>query len=255
MKYYISNMCYLLFAKKLNSDADPETILKIIRYKKEVNKDGFAFKTPSSICRTLDFEKFENRLKSEMKHNSWVGIHLRMASMGSVNINNVHFWEINKHFFAHNGHMFHYKPENDKSDSYQYFEKLANSIKSQDEKHVVKRIKDSHFSGRAILIGPNNEKYLYGDFHFYMARGWLLVSSTELKFKTAERKYGDLTFCKRSQYHEDDEGIFRVMNKGIRKLGSMPKPKIVYRYLDDFDGPDKSPQIGFNFDNGKYYSR
>ncbi len=252
-------MCYLLFAKKLKKTAKNKTILDILDDKMLYNKDGYCYlDNNGNEIRTLDQKEYIKNIKKDLKASDWIISHLRFATNGSKTTDNVHLFEQNGYRFAHNGIISHFsdwKKGQVKSDSLLYFESLINSLKCNDENHIVKRIKKSNFfnGGRAFLLSPDNKMYIYGDFHIYIVNDWLIISSTTIDIQAEKTvKLGDISLMKDSCYQDYIQGIY-ILKPSNKKIdftlkGEMPKKqyqdtigfKTDYRYSYNDDYSQKS---------------
>jgi predicted glutamine amidotransferase len=78
------------------------------------NRDGFSIylvnEGEEKVYRTLDFNKYLEYIKENVKNNKLVHIHFRAASSGSVSLRNVHMWKVSSgeengkyYFISHNG--------------------------------------------------------------------------------------------------------------------------------------------------------
>jgi predicted glutamine amidotransferase len=92
------------------------------------NRDGFSVylvdRNEEKIYRTLDFEKFVEFIKENVKSPQLLHMHFRAASSGSISLRNVHMWRVssnsdenNYYYVSHNGfvHKFariYYTPPN-----------------------------------------------------------------------------------------------------------------------------------------------
>jgi hypothetical protein len=232
-------MCYLLFAKKLNKTAKNKTIIDILEDKLLFNKDGSGYLTNTGkTLRTLDNKEFVKNIKKDIKKSDWLISHLRFATNGSKTVDNVHLFEQAGYTFAHNGIISSFsdkKLSQTKSDSLLYFESLVDSIKCNDENHIVKRIKKSNFfnGGRAFLLDDKNKMYIYGDFHVYIIDNWFVISSAGLYFESNKsKKYGDIKLDLDGIYQQKVEGIYCV-DTNKKKLDFKYKGEMTkYQYQD-----------------------
>jgi predicted glutamine amidotransferase len=85
-------------------------LLTFARY----NRDGFSIYVADDkeekVYRTLEFDKFVEFTKENVKNNKLVHIHFRAASSGSISLRNVHMWKVSSneesgeyYFISHNG--------------------------------------------------------------------------------------------------------------------------------------------------------
>jgi predicted glutamine amidotransferase len=99
-------------------------LLTFARY----NRDGFSIYlvdgNEEKIYRTLDFEKFVEFIKENVKRPQLLHMHFRAASSGSISLRNVHMWRVssnsdenNYYYVSHNGFVYkfariYYTPPN-----------------------------------------------------------------------------------------------------------------------------------------------
>jgi predicted glutamine amidotransferase/YHS domain-containing protein len=140
-------------------------LLTFARY----NRDGFSIYVADDkeekVYRTLEFDKFVEFTKENVKHNKLVHIHFRAASSGSISLRNVHMWKVSSneesdeyYFISHNGfvHRFsrityvfpnvHYwsKALSKISES-KMIKELSNGIKEELESDTLQFIKTEDF--------------------------------------------------------------------------------------------------------------
>jgi hypothetical protein len=70
-------------------------------------------KGDEKVYRTLDFNKFLEYLKENVKNNEIVHMHFRAASSGTISLKNVHMWKVsyddnenNYYYVSHNGFVY-----------------------------------------------------------------------------------------------------------------------------------------------------
>ncbi|MDR1652507.1 MAG: class II glutamine amidotransferase [Prevotellaceae bacterium] len=91
----------------------------IIKTAAKINSHGFGFCTETKYFRALKFAEFEKQLqKIEINENAI--IHFRLATHGSIKVQNCHPFYKNNIFFAHNG-VLNLATFNDKTDSEMFF--------------------------------------------------------------------------------------------------------------------------------------
>lgn len=248
-------MCYLLYAQKLNKNAKKGLIQNIITSRMAFNKDGFGvLDANGNLTRSLDVDEYKKGLTKGLAA-SWLITHLRMATQGHITLTNVHLFELDGFYFAHNGIINDFHDgglTSTKSDSLLYFEALIKSIKCLDKNHIAKRIKKSKFfdGGRAILKTPDGQLYFFGDFHAYKKDGWLLISSSSLEFKNKAKEFsfGHLKMTKDDDFKTTFDGIFKLnpSTKSFDKLGQLPKKSFSYNW-NDYPKYKIDGQIGFDY--------
>lgn len=129
--------------------------------------------------------------------------HLRLATAGDITTGNVHFWEREGWYFAHNGTTSEgyagygkHAPKQPHSDSYLFFERLiaAQTLTATDIDipAVLKQIKEWKLWGRFVLYHHATRKtYFFGDFHLYMMDDDIMyLASAPISFVRYATRYG-----------------------------------------------------------------
>lgn len=131
------------------------------------NKDGFGLMWAEdgriqTVKGLLTLDQIKWLLAS--KTNQHVVMHFRHRTVGTIDVSNVHPFQILDHdlhgedlFMMHNGTMFEFKDTTDMSDSQQYANQLANLIKHAGPNLVFQK---RHRRSLAAQIGKSN-KILY----------------------------------------------------------------------------------------------
>jgi hypothetical protein len=256
-------MCYLLFAKKLKKTAKNKTLTDIFSEKIKYNTDGACYLTDKgNYLRTLENDEYLNLLPKAVNKANWLISHLRFATNGAKTLNNVHLFERDGFYFAHNGIISEYTgksaKDGEKSDSLLYFNNLIDSIKNLDDKHITKRIKKSNFfdGGRAMLILPNGKMFLYGDFKAYNLDGWLIISSSSLYFSQKEKTldFGAVKLKKGNNFYGDLDGIYSIDLRDKKlsfvKNGVLPEKKTIgFNYT-----PESYNNYSYMSKNGRLFN-
>jgi hypothetical protein len=86
----------------------PEVLVDIVKDEMRINKHGFSFHAvvgeDDVVLRSLDAKKYLSELKNIMeKSPRLLHVHLRLASAGAVNEENIHMWKIGRYYISHNG--------------------------------------------------------------------------------------------------------------------------------------------------------
>jgi len=106
-------MCFnivILNPRKKDVRVQVYNLLTMARF----NRDGFSIyhirDSEEKVYRTLDFDKFVEYLKGNIKNDRLIHLHFRAASSGSVSLRNVHMWKVSRnkenseyYFISHNG--------------------------------------------------------------------------------------------------------------------------------------------------------
>lgn len=190
-----------MIAKRLSNPSVmvENRIRQILKEKADRNSDGFFIKTPEGELRTID-DRIANPTIQQVNLDDLM-LHFRFATAGKITENNVHGWEIGDWKFLHNGHVSGYTinhinqniREREDSDSLSFFKDLVlflNEINSKKDKQVARviqqMVKDTNFSGRAVLYNMKTDKmYLFGDFHIYcFGDSHIVISSATLDLNT-----------------------------------------------------------------------
>ncbi len=160
-----SVMCYNLIV--INTDKkEKKRVGELLSYIFEsfrYNHDGaFLFNsTNNQYVRTLDYEEFKRVLSNQVLGNGYIHMHLRLASHGSVNVDNIHGWQFDNYYCSHNGSYFegytyyglHYGYDNNNNtDSFQFFNKYKNEI----NKNKLSKIDLTGFFGVAFCTPKDN---------------------------------------------------------------------------------------------------
>ena len=86
----------------------PEVLVDIVKDEMRINRHGFSFHAVMGeddvVLRTLDPKKYLGELENLMKKSPrLLHIHLRLASAGAVNEENIHMWKVANYHVSHNG--------------------------------------------------------------------------------------------------------------------------------------------------------
>lgn len=157
-------MCVLV-VKPSGTPMLPKYVLRAMSI---ANPHGCGYACKSGSFRSLDFETFYKRL-SRIPEDENVIIHFRLATHGSVKVNNCHPFKANGVYFAHNG-ILDITPRGDMTDSETAFKdvllpiiKKHDSIFTEDLKNKCNEIRGwSKFAflkdGKVMMSGAF-EKY------------------------------------------------------------------------------------------------
>jgi predicted glutamine amidotransferase len=142
------------------------------------NRDGFSIYLVNGreekVYRTLDFDKYLEYIKENVKNNELLHMHFRAASSGSISLKNVHMWKVsydddenNYYYVSHNGfvHKFSritYIPPNvyywgralDRISKSKVIKELNDSIEEEVESDTLQFIKTEDF--RKVLFEELN---------------------------------------------------------------------------------------------------
>jgi len=119
------NIVLINVYKKTPKDNVIDKILSVIDYEAQLNHHGYSIHYVSYdreyVLRTLDYKKFRDELEKLLNTPfRLIHIHLRLASAGSIDEQNVHMWKIGSYRVSHNGHVTAY--------GYRYHYRMGESI-------------------------------------------------------------------------------------------------------------------------------
>ena len=247
-------MCYTSLTIKQNNDTEhANEIIEAIENKMATNTHGYAFLNDAKKeCRTVDKNTFLKAYSKEWVNGfNWNIVHFRQATTGAINKKNVHLWNRNNWRFCHNGFVFGYGNVTT-ADSLDYFQRLLKEIKKNDDKDIIRAINKMHdeFTGRAFLVSPTNEIYIYGSWDVYSFGSYVVISSAPLSLNGFKR-FGDLSFVKKSdevlKTDIDADDIYKYSADGLKRIGTLKEAIPKYNYAS-YHGKTYPKQIGFNPD-------
>jgi predicted glutamine amidotransferase len=222
-------MCIILSVYN-NGKPDLETIKTIknvIRAGINSNSDGIATLT----LNTDKTEKVKKQLtitdkqvENLLKDNENINFHLRFATSGKVNTDNLHFWKHGDWFFAHNGMIakYNFGKEMEKCDSLKFFEGLLEMKLIGDNGNInYKKIKEYSATlglwGRFVLVNAKFKKvYYFGNWKIYLIKNngnsTLIICSKGLNFKDNTNVFYGFEFEKDNSkvFEKDFEGIMAM---------------------------------------------
>ncbi len=256
-------MCYLatIIPTKKNKKLSEETqkaFLEIMVAKINANPHGFAMLTSAGQkIRTLNPKIFYKMIEKNIETDfDFMVFHARYATAGDMNYQNIHLWDIDGWHFGHNGWTGRNRTKNVKSDSLLFFEELAEKINTTDKKDdsITKAINETaishNFTGRAMLLSPNNEKmYLFGDFEVYVLDDCIIISSATISFEYSVISYG-LAFDKEIEsLNQNIEGVYTFdfeLSEFKFLANNAEHPKEYTNRTIDFN---RSVGFGFDYDH------
>jgi len=133
------------------------------------NRDGFSIylvnEGEEKVYRTLDFNKYLEYIKENVKNNKLVHMHFRAASSGSISLRNVHMWKVSSneesgeyYFISHNGfvhrfsrityvypNVYYWSKALSKISESKMIKELSNGIKEELESDTLQFIKTEDF--------------------------------------------------------------------------------------------------------------
>ena len=188
-------MCFILTAIKLSEDKNVEqAILDVMKEAQGRNANGtgaVAYRLDSRQKPVIrrDMLATTAEMANDLRVFDVVSYHFRMATIGTVNLENVHFWKKGDWAFAHNGQIYDVG-YNGKSDSLAFFEQLIkNNYLGKNGKVKFEKIKEFtntfNFWGRFIVINLKSKRiYFFGDFQFYLLnRAYMVITSAISDFE------------------------------------------------------------------------
>jgi len=195
-------MCVILtiYQKRKNSQIQKD-ILELYDNVKKSNPDGvgvIAFnKKEDNIHYYRDMDKSSESFGEILKKYQTIMIHFRLATSGSRNVDNVHFWQNKNWYFAHNGIVSGLvDKEQLESDSLLFFEHLIKNNFLLDNgnikiKAISKASNNFNLWGRFILLNDKQKKATYfGDWYVYKINQTLIIASTKLELGTTDSILG-----------------------------------------------------------------
>lgn len=156
-------MCVLI-VKKQGVNMPTQKILNACA---DANPHGFGIATPDSLFKTLDKKEFLKQAQ-KISIDTPAIIHCRLATHGSIKIENCHPFVSENWVFAHNG-VLDIKPENDKTDSETAFLQIfmplikATSINNPNVRRVISMTKGL-YSKFAFMNKETQKIYIFGEF-------------------------------------------------------------------------------------------
>jgi len=101
-------MCFNMVVFNPSGRKLPEVLVEVVKDQMRVNRHGFSFHAviggDDLVLRTLNQGKFLNELKNVTeKSPRLLHTHLRLASAGAVNDENIHMWRVGRYHISHNG--------------------------------------------------------------------------------------------------------------------------------------------------------
>ncbi len=236
-------MCYIALVKN-NAEGTATELKRVIADKLNANDDGaFITTLGDSGIRTLDNQLAEQVVLSMPLNNLLV--HFRIATTGTVNLDNVQGWTLNGWTCVHNGMITKLSGKNEaKSDSLRFFELLTERLQGERD---IKRFKGAirklafkySFNGRAIVYNPILDiALLFGDWELYEYGGAVVFSSASLwnlGQKVIKESNGIVFEYKEGVPTGEGEldGIYIMDNAKkdnwtIEKIGVLKEPKTEY---------------------------
>ena len=237
-------MCFILTAIKLSEDKNVEqAILDVMKEAQGRNANGtgaVAYRLDSRQKPVIrrDMLATTAEMANDLRVFDVVSYHFRMATIGTVNLENVHFWKKGDWAFAHNGQIYDVG-YNGKSDSLAFFEQLIkNNYLGKNGKVKFEKIKEFtntfNFWGRFIVINLKSKRiYFFGDFQFYLLnRAYMVITSGSSDFEGKIWVNG-IDF-------EVDGGI-EVLNKEVEGVYMLDPKKGTFKQVFDkfIDTPRK----------------
>jgi len=152
-------MCFNMVSYPINRQyvEMPDWLLEAIVRESFSNDDGYAVYaiTPEGevYVRTVKFREFLKALAG-IEHYSFLHIHLRAATSGHIDKENVHLWEVSGYLFSHNGLVTRYAGGQDgMSDSRAFVSspEFASILASKDFGKLAEYVKRAGFTGVAFI--------------------------------------------------------------------------------------------------------
>lgn len=160
-------MCVLVFVPAGSKLPSREELVKMHRQ----NPDGMGFVSKSMHYKGMNFERFCNRLQFVPEDEDII-IHFRLATHGSVCVQNCHPFHKGGVWFAHNG-ILDIEPKEDMTDSETAFKDIIYpAIKDYgiDSDEVAWIIEDIIGYSKFAIMGTDGHVRIFGHFEKYHGR-------------------------------------------------------------------------------------
>jgi len=226
------------------------------------NPDGFALigmdvgKNKMEIVKGLEI--CDDRTKEMLERYDVLHLHFRKSTSGKIAEDNIHFWNYENWFMAHNG-MFSYVEYEDKvmCDSLLFFKDLAMKrllLKKKIRIQKVRKMIEKTAWGRFIFVNKKYQTvYYFGDFNVQLMMGGkgqtVIVSSKALKLLPKVFCWG-LSFVDTQEVKVlagEIDGIFRMnlRSKRMDLLDNKPLTQDTSAYYGA-KWKDKDGEIGWS---------
>jgi predicted glutamine amidotransferase len=214
-------MCVILsiFQKEKNKKL-VEKIVSGIENLKEINKDGVGVVAFSFANSTKTFFKRKKEIKEKelfeiLRSCDIVNVHLRQATTGKIDEDNVHFWRYSDWFFAHNGIVSEFAFQKQHCDSLLFFDALIKKGAIQRKGRInflkIKELVEKfRLFGRFVLIDNNLKRiYYFGDFRATLLnKKNLIIASKSFDIQDDFSFYGLNFKNKINKTEQEVSGIF-----------------------------------------------
>lgn len=193
-------MCIILtLAQKVKNKETQADFNRVVDIGKAYNSDGIgliAFNKTGVVHSFRDMVKPSQSLEQVIAKYSNTLVHLRLATAGDKTADNVHFWQWNNWYFAHNGIVGQLTAGKAKSDSLQFFEAICQKGLLQkngllNHKGIEKLSNKYNLSGRFVLFNSIlRVGYYFGNWYAYKLQNSLVISSQSISLVEATPFFG-----------------------------------------------------------------
>jgi hypothetical protein len=228
----------------------PEVLVEVVKDQMRVNRHGFSFHAvigdDDVVLRTLDRGTYLNELKNiTEKSPRLLHTHLRLASAGVINGENIHMWRVANRYISHNGSVAlfaHYPSEPylyhlhqtdrpAKSDTLQLIEspEFINALNLLDSKprELWNVLKKYGFYGvmfmtskdEVVAVSVNKPLYIYATKHL------LVFVNEPIEFVKPVKRFGFKLDLNTVPYTSYRNVIIRYATEKMKPLFFRPKPK------------------------------
>lgn len=246
-------MCYLNLTIKTKKIAkkELEVLENALMEKMVVNPDGFATLFDNKILiRTCDNTLYYTELYNHLYNSAWgwALTHYRNGTSGEAGDKNIHLWQKDGFFFAHNGFANGVGEKADKGacDSLLFFNQFLAHLNGQtDRGHIIGALKklENKFMGRAIMVDPTGLLWLMGDFKCYKTKSLIVISSCEIDL-SENINYGDLSFSGNGILTSALDGLYSFDGEIFKKEAKF-EGSYYYNY-------NPYQQLGIGYKNDRY---
>lgn len=173
-----------------------------------------------SYQRTMKMKEAD--IEKYIFENNRIVFHFRIATAGSVRLDNCHLWEKEKWYYAHNGFA-SARSKTDRPDSYEVMEKIWEKKAVSEDKVNLKLVKGVYrkcnLTGKTIFVKPELDKMVMtGDYNVYgLDNSILIFASGRLDFSEKKKIFG-FEFGIEDYLKGEMDGVNLFNGKGLKKI-------------------------------------